>query len=468
LHVTATPQGFQFRGEAKIAGAPATLDYRQTRGDSEADVRISGSLDSAARKSLGLDRTNSISGPIPVRLVGRVGSAPDSNRDARFTVAADLTAAQIEDFLPGWVKPAGKPAHATLTLTTSPQSIRIDDLKIDGAGDGVKGTIDLDGSGQLRSANFPSYGFSDGDKATLKAERTPDGALHVTMRGDVYDGRGFLQSLTGRPTARDAERQPTPDVNLDVKLGAMLGYNGEALSDVHFKMSRRAGEIRTLGLSAKIGRDGKLDGELRGEPDGRQAVVLRTSDAGALFRATDVYKRMVGGQMAITMEAPSAKNSMQQGTVHVRNFTIHDEAELQRAAGGAEQAGSSGNNLQFSSMRLDFTRAPGRISLRDGVARGPILGGTMDGLIDYTRNKVDLRGTLVPLYGANNLFGWIPVVGPILGGSKEGLVGFTYQVVGKPDNPILNVNLLSGLAPGVLRKIFEYPAATDTLSDDGR
>jgi hypothetical protein len=289
------------------------------------------------------------------------------------------------------------------------------------------------------------------------------------MRGDVYDGRGFLKSLTGRPTAREAERQPTPDVNLDVKLGAMLAYNGEALSDVHFKMSRRAGEIRTLGLSAKIGRDGKLEGELRGEPDGRQVVVLRTSDAGALFRATDVYKRMIGGQMAITMEAPSAKNSTQQGTINVRNFTVHDEAQLQRAASGAAQSGSqAGNKLQFSSMRVDFTRIPGRIALRDGVARGPILGGTMDGLVDYTRNKVDLRGTLVPLYGANNLFGWIPVVGPILGGSKEGLVGFTYQVVGKPGNPILNVNLLSGLAPGVLRKIFEYPAATDSLSDESR
>ncbi len=467
LRVTATPQGFQFKGNVKIAGSPATLDYRQTRGESEADVRISGSLDAAMRKSLGFDRENSISGSIPVRLVGRVASAPDSDRNARFTIAADLTPAQIEDFLPGWVKPTGKPAHATLTLTTSPQSIRIEDLKIDGAGGEVEGTIELDGSGQLRSANFPSYGFSDGDQASLKAERMPDGTLHVTMRGDVYDARGFLKSLTGRPTARGAD--PTADVNLDVKLGAMLAYNGEALSDVHFKMSRRAGEIRALGLSAKIGRDGKLEGDLRGQPDGRQVVVLRTSDAGALFRATDVYKRMIGGQMAITMDAPSGKNAMQQGTINVRDFTVHDEAQLQRAARGAAQASSqAGNKLQFSSMRVDFTRAPGRIALRDGVARGPILGGTMDGLVDYTRNKVDLRGTLVPLYGANNLFGWIPVVGPILGGSKEGLVGFTYQVVGKPGNPMLNVNLLSGLAPGVLRKIFEYPAATDTLGDESR
>ncbi len=108
-------------------------------------------------------------------------------------------------------------------------------------------------------------------------------------------------------------------------------------------------------------------------------------------------------------------------------------------------------------MRVDFTRALGRIALRDGVVRGPVLGGTIDGLIDYARDRVDLRGTLVPLYGPNNMFGWIPVVGPILGGSNEGLVGFTYQVVGRPGNPVLNVNLLSVLAPGVLRKIFQYP-----------
>ena len=193
---------------------------------------------------------------------------------------------------------------------------------------------------------------------------------------------------------------------------------------------------------------------------------MRTTDAGALFRATDVYKRIIGGEMAMVMEPPSASNPMQQGTLNVRNFAVHDESELQRAASGGAQSPQqiSNGDLQFTSMRVDFTRAPGRIALRDGVVRGPMLGGTMDGLIDYTRNSVNLRGTLVPLYGANNMFGWIPVVGPILGGDKEGLVGFTYEVVGQPGNPVLNVNFFSVLAPGVLRKIFEYPAATDSVT----
>jgi len=50
------------------------------------------------------------------------------------------------------------------------------------------------------------------------------------------------------------------------------------------------------------------------------------------------------------------------------------------------------------------------------------------------------------------------VVGLFLGGDKEGLVGVTYEVVGKPGNPVLHVNPLSALAPGLLRKVFEFPA----------
>jgi hypothetical protein len=87
-----------------------------------------------------------------------------------------------------------------------------------------------------------------------------------------------------------------------------------------------------------------------------------------------------------------------------------------------------------------------------------VLGGTIDGYIDYAADDVHLRGTLIPLYGANNLLGQLPVVGLFLGGEKEGLVGVTYEVVGKPGNPVLHVNPLSALAPGLLRKVFEFPA----------
>ncbi len=454
LHASATPQGFQLKGDVKIGDTPATLEYRKLRGDPEAEIRLQGMLDEAGRNNLGLDPGNTISGAIPIRLSGRV--AANSDRDGRFAVEADLTPAQIDGLLPGWVKPSGKPARATFTLTTKPQSIRIEDLLIEGAGGGVKGMVDFDGSGELQSANFPAYGFSDGDRASLRVDRAADGVLRVIMRGDVYDGRSFVKAVASGGAPSKASNRPV-DVDLDMKFGAVVGFNGEALRSLTLKMSRRGGEIRSFALSAKIGRDATLTGDLRGRHGGRQVVYLESSDAGAFFRFTDVYARMTGGQMSIAMDAPSAANPVQQGVVNARNFAVHDEAQLERAVANGPQPRR--NAIEFSGMRVEFTRVPGSVALRDGVVRGPLLGGTIDGLIDYTRDEVHLRGTLVPLYGPNNLLGQLPVVGLFFGGEKEGLVGITYEVVGRPGNPVLHINPISALAPGLLRKVFEFPAA---------
>ncbi|MDR3422975.1 MAG: DUF3971 domain-containing protein [Xanthobacteraceae bacterium] len=464
LKASATPQGFQLKGDVKIAGSPASLEYRKARGEADAEVRIQGMLDEAARNSLGFDLGETVSGAIPIRLAGRV--ATTSDRESRFAVEADLTPAQIEGLLPGWSKPSGKPARATFTLLTKPQSIRIDDLLIEGASGGVKGAIEFDGSGEVQSANFPAYGFTDGDRASLRIERTADGALRVIMRGEVYDGRGFVKTAAGGTPAGPNAKRRVPDLDLDMKLGAVVGFNGEALRGLDLKMSRRAGEVRSFGLTAKIGRDATLTGDLRGRPGARQVVYLESSDAGAFFRFTDVYSRMTGGQVTIAMEPPLPDNAAQQGILSVRNFAIHDETQLERAVTSGTQPRRAGNAIDFSGMRLEFTRMPGRIGLRNGVVRGPVLGGTIDGVVDYAHDDVHLRGTLVPLYGPNNLLGQIPVVGLFMGGDKEGLFGITYEVIGRPGNPVMRVNPLSALAPGLLRKVFEFPANGDTGAVD--
>jgi hypothetical protein len=464
LKIVANNQGFALKGDVKIGGTPASLEYRKARGDDAADVSLTGMLDENARNNLGIDPSNSINGSIPIRLTGRMNTGPD--RDGRFAVEADLTPAMIDGFLPGWVKQSGKPARATFTLTTKPQSIHIEDLLIEGAGGGVKGTVDLDGAGDLQSASFPSYGFSDGDRANLKVDRAPDGALKIVMRGDVYDGRNFIKTVSGGPASQQPGKRQTPDIDLDMKLGAVAGFNGEAVRNLDLKMSRRAGEIRSLGLSAKIGRDAGLTGDLRGGRAGRQAIVLTSGDGGALFRFTDVYSRMNGGQLVMMMDAPSAQNLLQHGAITVRDFSVHDETQLQQAVNNNGGAQAQRNDIAFSSMKIDFDKSPGKVVLRDGVVRGPFLGATIDGLVDYSRDEMRMRGTLVPLYGPNNLLGQLPILGLFLGGEKEGLIGITYEVVGRPGNPVLHINPVSALAPGLLRKVFEYPIGGQTPAAD--
>src|SRR5262249_34895649 len=133
------------------------------------------------------------------------------------------------------------------------------------------------------------------------------------------------------------------------------------------------------------------------------------------------------------------------------------EGALGGVGAAAEQAGGTSYRVQFSRLRVEFTRSLGRFTIRHGLLKGPAIGGTVEGSIDYHRDEVRMRGTFVPLYGLNNMFGQLPIVGPFLGGSNEGLLGVTYEVVGPPSTPVLRVNPISAVAPGLLRKFFESP-----------
>ena len=153
-------------------------------------------------------------------------------------------------------------------MVQKPQSTRFEDIVIDGGGVSIKGSLEVDQNGDLVNANFPTYSPSEGDKTTLKAERGPDGVVKVTMRGDVFDGRGFLKSaISGKETDAKSKTKNI-DFDVDLKLGAVAGYFGEALRSVDCKMSRRNGVIRNFTLTGKLGRDTPLTADLRGRAQG--------------------------------------------------------------------------------------------------------------------------------------------------------------------------------------------------------
>jgi hypothetical protein len=460
LRVTANNDRYEISGDVRVAGAPAQLEFRKLSSEPQAEVRLQATLDEAARARLGLDAGHSVAGTLPMKLVGRVGS---NDREGRFNVEADFTPVNINNLLPGWVKPAGRPARAAFTLVKEKSGVRFDDLLIDGQGVLAKGSVDFDANGEIQAANFPIFATSDGDKASVKADRGADGALRVVMRGDVYDGRNFVKTAMAGP-ADPKFKARHPDLDLDIKLGVVAGHHGEALRGLEVRMSRRGGRVRTFTLNAKIGRDTPLVGEMRTRvSNGRPVLYFETNDAGALFRFTDVYPRMVGGKMWMGMDPPTQDSSPQQGLINVRDFAIRGEGALDRVVSGQANEVARSNSIDFTLARADFVRAPGRMSIRDGVLRGPIVGATIEGSIDYVRDAVNVRGTLVPLYGINNMFGQIPIVGLFLGGgSNEGIFGITYEVRGPTSNPRPVVNPISAIAPGMLRKFFEFRDNTQT------
>ena len=73
----------------------------------------------------------------------------------------------------------------------------------------------------------------------------------MTLRGDIYDGRGFFKSsMAGHATK---QKHDAKDVDLDVKVGTVVGYHGETLRGLDLRLSRRAGTITSFALERQAG-----------------------------------------------------------------------------------------------------------------------------------------------------------------------------------------------------------------------
>jgi hypothetical protein len=457
LRATANNQGFQInKSDVRIGGAPATVEMRHGSDEADAEVRLTGTLDDAARTRFGFDPNSAVAGPVGVKIGGRVALGGDA--DSRLTVEADFAQARFDNMVPGWSKAPKTPAKATFTYVGRSKQARLEDIAFDGNGASIRGTVDLDQNGDFATGTFPVFGLAEGDKASLQLERTPDNLYKATIRGDTFDGRNFIKTaMSGGPEPK--HRRPAIDFDVDAKLGAVAGFKGELLRNLDVHATRRGGIIRNFSANARFSSDGVLQGELRGKPGSQQNLYLESSDAGALFRFSDVYSRMYGGQMWIMMDPPTHDGARKNGLIEVQNFMIRGEGALDTIAANAPSGGGGG--VPFWRMHVDFTREPGRMTIQKGKVKGPTVGGSIEGIMDYAGNELHLRGTFVPLYGLNTFLDGIPVVGPIMGGDRGIIGSVNYEVVGSPGTPVLRVNPISALAPGFTKQLLEFPAAGD-------
>ena len=202
-----------------------------------------------------------------------------------------------------------------------------------------------------------------------------------------------------------------------------------------------------------------LTGDLRGRGDGRQVVDLETSDAGALFRFTDVYSRMTGGQMSI-VDGPAVApdNPAQQGTLSVRNFAVHDEAQLERAV--------SERHAADPPQRYRFLRHARRIHPH----AGPRCAARRRGARAAARRHHRRRGRLRARRGAHARHAGAALrrqqsARAIAAGRacswaarRKAWSASPTKSSASPGKPVLRINPISALAPGLLRKVFEFPA----------
>ena len=459
FRIVADGQGLKITGRAQIDGVVADVDMYEARDGSKAaekrDFKMM--LDEAARQRLGLDLGDMVRGAIAVNVTR------PSPTEARRRVEVDLTPAQLFLSVFGWSKGAGVPAKATLDLVDDDKGVRLDNLVVEAEGMALAGSVVLDKEHRILSADFSKFALRKGDSARIKVVRGGDQTLVVTFDAQNFDLRGVLQA--GRRTGSDDARgggKPT-DLTLKLRAARLIGFNDVVLSDVGFDGRYRGGAFTALQFSARASGGRSASATIRSEGD-RRTLTVNADDAGSVLSFLDFFDRIRGGRLTLNagLGAPGAA----QGIVRLDDFHLLEEPKAGRAAPQKTAEGVQQikvRRVEFN-PQTDFSRSSVRFAMRDGVvtvtegvAKGTTVGATASGQLDLNNQRIQLTGTYIPAFGLNNLAGRIPVVGAITGaGSNEGLLGVTFRVFGPLEDPILEINPLSAIAPGIFRRIFEF------------
>lgn len=452
------------KGEGRIGGDRGPIELRQNaKGQGEATVSLT--LDNAARQRRGIGPEVGINGPLQVKVIKPLGKTPE----APPRVEIDMTRAAIDTPIPGLSKPAGRAGRAVFTYVADADGPDFEDLTIDSAPIQVKGRISLNKQNAFESASLSQLKLSPGDNLN-KVEISRDGGVtRLSVRGAVLDARPFIRDLLNAPAApvRGGRTAATgPDYDLDLEVPILTGFNNEALGNSQLKLSRRGGAVRSISYAGRIGR---ADLSIKQAPQGQGAgpLVLQSENGGATLRFFDLYRRAHGGDLVLRLGTGDVR---QDGEVLMRNFTVRDEPALRRVVGAQSATAPSAldrngvplpqridvSEVAFTKMRAEFIRSASRIDISEAVIWGQQVGFTLQGNIDYGRDRVDIGGTFVPGYALNNAFAQVPVVGMILGGGQYGgLFAVNFRVSGSATAPTMTVNPLSAIAPGILRRFID-------------
>ena len=450
------------KGEGRVGGDKAPIELKQNaKGQGEATVVLM--LDNAALKRRGFGPESGISGPLQVKVAKPLGRSPE----APPRVEVDLTKAAIDTGVPGVSKPAGRAGKAAFNYVVDDDGPDLEDLTIESAPLLAKGRISLNKQNAFESASFSQLRLSPGDNLT-KVEIGRDGNVtRLSVRGTVLDARPFVRDLfdTPAPTRGGRGNQNAasgPDFDLDLDVPILTGFNNEALGNSQLKLSRRAGAMRSIGYQGRLGKaDLSIKQAKQGDP-----IIVQSENGGATLRFLDLYRRAYGGDLILQLGAGEGR---QPGELLMRNFTVRDEPALRRVVGppgsqgpgaqdstGAPAPRIDASDVAFTKLRAEFVRSASRIDVRDAVLWGQQVGFTIQGSVDYGRDRVDIGGTFVPGYAFNNAFAQVPVVGMILGGGQYGgLFAVNFRVSGSASQPTMTVNPLSAIAPGILRRFVD-------------
>lgn len=451
ITITSDRIATSMNGNVRINGFPAKVNWSRSSPDAAPKAQVTATFDDKAREKLGIKLGTFMRGP--VKLTADLTGMGTSTQ--KMEVSADLSEATMQLDAIRWSRSALPDTKATFTYLRDENGRSIKDLRIKGPGIGLAGDIGLNADNSLRVATLSQVWLSDENNFAMTI-RPSDTGQSINISGASFDARPFVKSLfSGQPSEKYAANTKT-NLNIQARLDRIIAHRGEVVTNVSADMIVRAGLVQQAEVQGRFLSETPLAIRVRPGDAGRQMEV-NSGDGGATLRASNLYSKVAGGQLVFT--ATLAGTRIQNGRLVLRDFAVRNENALAAvdSKGKQRKSGPRRTGLNFKKLTLPFTTDERFIRIGDTLLKGNDLGASAEGLIRKSDGAIDITGTIIPAYALNSALSNIPLVGDILtGGKGQGVFGLTYALGGSFAKPRFQVNPASAIAPGFLRKFFEF------------
>ncbi len=453
------------RADAKLSDAPINIIWNKNffQQDGPSDIVIAGIIDSSTGDLFGIPSRQMLRGPIvfSAHAVGELGAVETLNIDADFSGAA-LTVDAL-----GWRKPADIPADGDIQISFTPDAVSIDKIHILGGGVEISGKMSFAQSGVLQSADMPRFFLADAADLSIIAGREASGALAITATGDFLNGAAMAEQIvngTATPANNDAAFDWGNGVSLSARFDRMLMRRGVEYRGASLELRRDANQLQGLDFSAFDQTSAPLTISMThtGADEGPQRVINARSGAiGGLLAGVFGVSSVSGGDGSMEINLPTAGEAGFSGILEARDLQVIEAPLLARIFSAGSLDGLTnllnGEGIDLSYAYGEFDFADKVLAVRNMRATGPSVGITAEGAMAVGQGgEVSLVGAVAPIYQLNSVLGNAPIIGDILVGKKgEGIVALSYSVSGDAAAPIVSVNPLSALTPGILRRLMQ-------------
>jgi len=458
--------GMTITGDVKFDAIPAQLVWRENFGDNQAyrsRYDLSAVIEDVRRiKDLGLDMEPFSGDYLNGALGASIRFTVFDDIDRRLEVSADITEANLTASALGWEKKIGVPGRAEIVLDLERDvvvdvpsfSIKASDLLVRGA---IKYADDGTGLNRIELRRL-AYGRTDLEGALIPKS---DGGWEAGFHGKSFDLSTLWGDLVSGDTKKIGDKALVSKLTLATEIEKIWLTDTSYLKNVSGTFDFDNDRWQTVLLSSTIGDTSTFDLTIVPDTDGNRRLSLRSNDAGETFRFLDFYNNMRGGELSVSgVYDDSATGEPLKGAISVRDFRIANAPALAQLISILSLTGIlealGGDGLAFDTMEAPFVLQDGTFKFSDARASGVSLGFTASGNVYTHADVLDIEGTVVPAYALNSALGNIPLLGDLFTGGEKGggVFAANYSMTGPVEDPEIQVNPLSALTPGFLRKVF--------------